>query len=338
MISVTLKSIAPVMWEKREWERNPDIVVPSIESSLRKWYRWYLASVIGPDPERIESKVNEVFGKTSIKIGSLKVNEYIYMDENEPFLEALHLYGGKLSYMVDLELIMEAENLTEVVKALSVNLSLSGFGYRSERGYGSFRILSYGPEEVSEILEITKKVTFGPSASAWVRYLGELFKELGVRKLEKPELHKVQSLSNCYIISRGGYRDWKKALLDLKERLEDVERDLTYSEVVDKLRSKGINIDVFGDALNDVDYWVLLGAPVLDPYRRRPLIWPEKRETPLFIRAGDGHFVGALFISNDYPERILNHFKKKNLLNCFERIRRSLEGVGFDVEWVGDLI
>ncbi|MEM0036798.1 MAG: type III-B CRISPR module RAMP protein Cmr1 [Candidatus Korarchaeum sp.] len=341
-VSVTLSTISPVSWGGAEGADPLVVRIPSIRGSLRRWYRWYLASVSKPDPEEIRRRENEVFGtvhegisekdrkgakRSSVKIqfGSLKY-EGLWMGKDEPFLWPLRKQR-RTFYTLDFELIMEGKPkyLIEVVKALSLNLSLSGFGYRSNRGYGSFRI-SFNERdlrefgEVFDLLEITKEITNAPTAISWENSLKKLLKKLKVRKLSTPELYEIHNLSNCYIVSRGGYADWKKALSDLERRLRDAERGLRIG--------RG----------NNVDYRVLLGSPILDPFRRRKKFWKERRSSPLAIGAGKGYIRGVLFLSKDYPESVLDHFKGKDLLECFDRVREELERVGLDVQWVGDLL
>ncbi|MEM4478251.1 MAG: type III-B CRISPR module RAMP protein Cmr1 [Candidatus Korarchaeum sp.] len=333
-VSVTLSTISPVSWGGAVCADPLVVRIPSIRGSLRRWYRWYLASVSKPDPERIRSEESEVFGtvhegakRSSVKIqfGSLKY-EGLCMDEDEPFLWPLRRQG-RTFYTLDFELIMEGrqEYLIKVVKALSLNLSLSGFGYRSNRGYGSFKI-SFNEndlgkfEEVRDLLKITKEITNAPTAISWKNSLKELLKKLKVRKLDEPELYEIQNLSNCYIVSRGEYTDWRNALLDLERRLRDAERELRIE--------RG----------NDVDYRVLLGSPILDPYGRRRLVWKKRRSSPLVIGVGERYIRGVLFLSKDYPKSVLGHFKDKDLLKCFGRVREELERVGLDVQWVGELL
>jgi len=333
--SVHLKSVSPVSWGDADRKSDPLIVrIPSIRGTLRKWYRWYLAS---KEPQLdIRKEEAEVFGtvhdgarRSRVKLQfNLGASQRIFMDGRQPFLWPLRR-EGRTFYTVDFDLIVDGEckAVNEMAKALSLSLSLGGFGYRSNRGYGSFRIADFSRDISQEcidafnILNLTREITNAPTASSWTESLSKLLKSLGIGKMSGPELRRIQNISNCYLISRGGYGSWKEALVDLEVRLKRVERSL-------RALHKGMK-----------DYRVLLGSPVLDPFRRRAYFWKERRTSPLVMGVGNGYIRGALFISDDYPERVIDHFgDEQGLLDGFNRIRGAMEREGFEITWVGDLL
>ncbi|MCS7103405.1 MAG: type III-B CRISPR module RAMP protein Cmr1 [Candidatus Korarchaeum sp.] len=323
-VKVKLQTISPVSWGWYNRKTDPlKVRVTSIRGTLRKWYRWYLASISEPQPEEIRRKEDEVFGTVhgEARRSAVKIQFDSLEGLNNSQMEVLSKWGRKF-YMMSFDLLMEGkcEHLIEAAKALSLNVTLGGFGYRSNRGYGSFKISSIEGdsrecEEALNFLELAREVTNSSSKDSWEKNLSELLKSLGVRKLEGQEwnLYKVQNLSNCYILTAKGDDDWEESLSELEEKLKEIERSS---------RPGG---------RNKKDYRVLLGFLV-------PINGKMRRSSPLILGLGNGYIRGVLFISKDYPKDVLDHFNgESGLLEGFDFVKKTIKSK-FEVKWVGDLL
>ncbi len=329
--SVNLKSISPVSWGGHNADADPiKVRIPSIRGSLRKWYRWYLASKCRePNVKEIWSKEYEVFGgvhgespkksSVSFKFDELKVLRELTLDNKSPFLWALRKRPRRF-YLLDFKLIMKGpcESLLEAAKALALNVSLGGFGFRGNRGYGSFRITHYDSEcgEVDEVLRLAIEATASTGAE-WVRRASALLRGMGIKPCENLNVFKVQNLSNCYLVHLGAHANWRDALKYAEFKLKMVER---------RLRARN---------RRNRDYRVILGSPVMDPFRRRPFVWKFRRSSPLVLGlSGRGNaFVRGVFMpSSDYPVEVLRHLAShslQNLIVAFEQVISAMFQEGF---------
>ncbi len=346
---IKLATVSPISWGG--YDRNADSLVvriPSIRGTLRKWYRWYLASLECREPDlgKIWDGDSDVFGtvhgkepKKSRVALKFKVDgkptERI-MTAKDPFLWALRRNQRKFYENLKFELIALAEDnksLTEFAKAISLNVALGGFGYRSNRGYGSLTLVGFdsSSQEVKSIFSRLKKVSNAINPVDWLREVGELMKLIGINPCERISLWNIQNLSNGYLLYLSGCSGWRNCLIGLERRLKMVERDLR----ITRGRSK--------------DYRVLLGSPIIDPRKRRPLCWRERRASPLILGLGGrGYYVrGILLPSTDYPKQVFTHdhgeatahFRsKEELAQAFEKIVRTLEKYDFFITNISEVI
>ena len=347
MVRITLESLSPVSWGGYNRDADPLLVrIPSIRGSVRKWYRWYLASMecAEPSSQEIWKEDFDTFGgvhggpkKSKVRLwyGSIQVLEKMQMSHRDPFLWALRK-RRRTFYRIRFDLKVEAKEckyLSRALKALTLNLILGGFGFRSNRGYWSFKVLSFQEdadvcEEALEALELARDASNSRNVAEWLQKVSKLFKYLHISPCTRPKLWNIQNLSNCYIITIGGYSGWRDALRDTEIRLKNIERSLRFG------------------GRNRFDYRVLLGSPVLDPFRRRKFVWRNRRSSPLILGVGglDGEFVrGILLLSRDYPDEgprgVITHFSGgKGLEMAFDLVRDRISREGFDTYWVGDLL
>ena len=321
-VVITLESISPVSWGGHDARTDPLIVrVPSVRGEVRRWYRWYLASLRSdrepgcpePDSRRIWREEYQIFGgvhgerpmksAVELKLVGLQELERLPLSRRDPFLWPL----GKRSrpfYRIVLRLMVRerpfikgSSPILEFTKALGLSVVLGGFGYRSNRGYGSFRLLSFQPrgelpEQALDLLEEVRRASSSESPDEWIRGVSRLLNSLGVKQCPGgPVPLRIQNLSNIFLLTldRIEDREWKEALRAAERSLSIIER---------KLRAKQRNSD------NEVDYRVILGLPIVDKTDRRPYTWKRVRRTsPLVLGVGGaGGFVrGVLFVSRDYP-------------------------------------
>ncbi len=342
-LRITLESLSPVSWGDAERRADPLVVrIPSIRGTVRKWYRWYLAS-LGMSHDQIRTQERKIFGgvhdkpsasRVKMRFESLEVLKSLRLGFKDPFLWPLR-WGKRNFYMVRFDLVLEkrsldedCKDLLEAVKALALSVTLGGFGYRSNRGYGSFAIYSHSievdgcEEEIERIIVNAERATRAPLAPEWEESAGKLLNLLGIKSARGSFLPEIQSLSNAYLLHRAGFTDWKDALRDAQNVLRQVERSLRFG------------------GPNKLDYRVLLGSPVLG---RRRYVWRDRRASPLLLGMGGssgGYLRGVLFISRDYPNGgrggALGHFRTQ-LAQAFERILDEL-GRFFIIKWVGDLL
>ena len=359
-VRVRLESVSPVSWGGYDRDSDPLVVrVPSIRGTMRRWYRWFLASTQGcpeggPDPSTIRSSEEAIFGtvhgkearrsRIRLYFDSLEDRNVMTLRGRDPFLWPLRR-RSRTFHMAEFDLIIEGrdcESLLEGVKAFVLNLTLGGFGYRSARGYGSFRISDFEAtpptgrsrskdhpldcgdkvEEVGRLLSKAKEVTTAPNQAVWMDSIEELLRIIEVKTCKEDRFWSIQNLSNAYLVTLRGVGGWRETLRDLEMRLKMVERSL---------RSPG---------RNRPDYRVLLGSPVLDPFRRRPYIWKVRRPSPLILGLSGVGFTfvrGVLMPSRDYPsggrpmENVMAHIGNR-IEEGFRKVREELDRAGFEVK------
>ena len=339
-LGVTLKSITPVSWGGYDGTTDPIVVrVPSIRGSMRKWYRWYISGQISrncsePEHEEIRDKDFGVFGgvhggarksKVRIWFDFYEKTRELKLNDRYPFLWPLRR-RYRTFYMINTKLVLEGgcKYLVEAAKALALNISFGGFGFRASRGYGNFVIESVegGCGEALKYMSMAKEVTLASSPSLWIDKALKFMKELGVRRCNG--LWNIQTISNSYLLSTAGSFPWDKALRDIEFRMKRIERSL-------RARNK-----------RERDIRVLLGSPIIDPFKKRPYWWPERRSSPLIVGLGGtrGNYIrGILLPSKDYPEKVLKeHFHgAEQLAQHFkETISKKLREEGFLVKEVGE--
>lgn len=340
-LKITLESTSPVSWGGHDGSTDPLLVrVPPIRGSIRKWYRWYLASLscTEPDIRAIWEREYEIFGgvhgapkksKVRLWFNSIEELKSFKMNFRDPFLWPLRK-SDRTFYMIKFSLFLESEDyvpLNETAKALALNLTLGGLGYRSNRGYGSFRILeverceSNSCEEAEKILRKAMDVTFSSNSSEWVKKVKNLLQYLRIQVCdEKLKLLNVQNLSNSYLVTLNAGLDWRATLEIAEEKLKNVERSLRARNYKNR------------------DYRVLLGSPV---HGRRPFVWKVRRTSPLILGVGGrtNNFIrGIFFISSDYSsdrnkyKDVIGHFQGiGGLAEAFDRVIQKLKAEGFQL-------
>lgn len=371
-VRIKLESVSPVSWGGYDSSSDPLIVrIPSIRGSMRRWYRWYLASKREclekgfPDHKTIRSEEEKVFGgihgdkasasRIRLYFDSLEDREAMTLSGKDPFLWPLR-GSSKEFHMIEFDLVIEERRfklqkgieelekegdfcpVLEGVKALALNVTLGGFGYRSARGYGSFRVSDYEVrmkpedsgsekphkcgEKIENILRMTKEANTTPNPTEWINSTEELLRNLGVEACKEHQFWEIQNLSNAYLVTMTGTWHWRNTLRELERRIRNVERALRAVR------------------RNQTDFRVLLGSPVLDPFGRRPYKWKARRASPLlFGLSGKGAvFVrGVLMLSRDYPHSedplrdIMGHIDDK-ISEGFEKVLMELKRAGFRLE------
>lgn len=344
---ITLESVSPVSWGWYNLDADPLVVrIPSIRGTVRKWYRWYLASrrCEKPDFKEIYRKESETFGtvhgegarRSKVALGFEVIDKrHERLNGRMPFLWPLRKRDRGFYENLKFKLLVRAEDessLLEFLKGFALNVSLGGFGYRSNRGYGSFRVMDYEVEGGTgfHLLEATKKITNAPDPSIWVNEVVSLLRELRVVPCD--QLWDIQTLSNSHLLYLGGCSGWFSCLRELEKRLKIVERELR-----------------IGHRGNKLDYRVLLGSPILDPFGRRRLTWRQRRSSSvIFGLCSNTLFVrGILLPSADYPTEpdyrgrndVLRHFGgREGLKIAFRKVLDSFSNNGFKVISIGRLI
>ncbi len=318
-IEVKLKTISPVSWGWYNQNADPLVVrIPSIRGSLRKWYRWYLASrdcEAWANPQKVREEEAKVFGtvhggarRSAVKLTyELYGRREIKLSGGDPFLWALRK-REKIFYDVEFGLIAEAtpseEALIEFSKALALNVSLGGFGFRSNRGYGSMKIIEVnsGNAKAREILEKAKSASNALSSGEWANNVRKLMGDIGISHCEG--ILRAQALSNSYLVAIDGCNGWGDCLRRAESNLKIVERALRIGAQEEKEKQKILK----------VDYRAFLGMPIIDPSRRRRIQWKEeRRSSPLILGlSGNATYVrGILMPSSDYPDSYSTHLEKQ---------------------------
>ncbi len=359
-VVVTLESISPVSWGGHDTRTDSLIVrVPSIRGEVRRWYRWYLASVRSdresdcpePDSRAIWREEYRIFGgvhgdrpmksAVELKLVGLQELERVPLNGRSPFLWPIRKGTSRLFYRIRVDLMIREvpfiekrpSPILEFTKALGLSVVMGGFGYRSNRGYGSFRLLSFRPEgeppeQALELLKQVKEVSSSESPDKWISGASRLLDSLGVRQcLRGPVPLVIQNLSNIFLLTMNKVegRKWKETLRTAERSLRRIERGLR------------------ANSRNEVDYRVILGLPIVDKTGRRPYTWRGVRRTsPLLLGVGgEGDFVrGVLFVSRDYPypegwagagdesPNVLVHLRNKgvSVRVAFEKLRDIMCG------------
>lgn len=354
-VEVTLQSVSPICWGGYNRDLDPiGVRITSIRGTLRKWYRWYSASTMADDCNKdpwsdkgiinkIRLEESKVFG--SVHGGAIKSSIRLYFDilnrkevklnQRSPFLgilmkERRSFYENlKFKLVAESNPLLSSDIMYEFVKALALSLIFGGFGYRSNRGYGSLKLVSYetfgkwDDQKARKILDLAKGASESQKPDEWVEKARTFLREIGVRRCNK--FWKGQALSNSYLVVMNNYicENWESCLREAERRLRSAERALRIGP-------------------SEVDYRAFLGMPILDKTMRRKVSWKYRRASPLILSLAEGggnyYIKGMLMLSGDYPEEreYKDHFKNIDIVHIFENIREKLynNGKGFYIiEW-----
>ncbi len=343
-LRVSLTALSPAsMGDSRRQGDDLAVRTLTVRGVLRRWYRWYLLSVLNVDLRKVKEEERNLFGgggratrASSVFIKSRAVEKgEIELGSRDPFLWMLRKYRRIFHFPLKFELTVHPrlpdlwkKGSEEVAKAISLAVTFGGFGFRSARCYGSFRIDDYVCDgRGSEFLALAKKATGSASPEEWADSASELLKSLGVSRADWKSgsvvLPSAQSPSHSVFLTfqtgtpTQGREPWRLLAKSAESALRQAERDL----------GSGVR----GSKVHRA----LLGMPI--QWRGKASGWARaRRASPLHLGlAGRPSFVrGILFLSGDYPRDLIESISPSErvlLASDFHPVLESLSYRGFDV-------